>query len=117
MEHILQFGINIDDEAIKRAVLEHASKSIERAIFPNGVSNYSRYNLSLSNEFKAVVTDCVDEFLEGIKGDIIQATAEQIADKLCRSTKFKDSVIKATEKTAGHSETIYGYIGKISNRE
>ena len=32
MEHIVQFGINIDDEAIKRTIMESGVKTIEAQI-------------------------------------------------------------------------------------
>lgn len=32
MEHIIQFGINIDDESIKRTVMESGVKTIEAQI-------------------------------------------------------------------------------------
>lgn len=97
MEHVVQIGVNVDDEAIKKAVISNVTKIVEKAIFPNGVSQYSYYSSSLSKEFQTLVSNCVDHFLAEVKEDIVTVAAGQIAARLCKSSKFREAVISAVD--------------------
>ena len=102
MEHIVQFGIGIDDEAIRKIVMEKAEKSIlddmkkqirtdiDNQIF---VIDRGRYG----NDCKRVglqdwVNDLVVKLLEDHKTEIIERASEKLADKMSRTKAFKEAM-------------------------
>ena len=94
MEHILQFGISIDDEAIKRKVeksaIDEVAQDIKRQIF-----NMDRYDTSprgLSYQTEELVKQIVAQY----KDDIIERAAELVAESMKRSKKYKDALEKVT---------------------
>lgn len=93
MEHILQFGINIDDNAIVKAVKEKAEKEII-AKLTNEVGakifdanrwsdGYDANHLSYWSEQLLV------KMFEDHKTEIINAAAKMLADKLVRTKAGK----------------------------
>ena len=95
MEHILQFGINIDDEAIISAVKAKAEKEIVKLIKDKVESSLfgSRYYYSHSSDPHAVFTQLAKEifngFLDDNKEEIISRASVHLADKLARSKAGK----------------------------
>lgn len=103
MEHIVQFGINIDDEAIKRTVMESGVKTIEaqikQAIINEVFSSYQYRDANpASDPLSAWAQNIVAELLENNRESIIRQAAAILADKMGRSTKVREAVIaKAAE--------------------
>ena len=96
MEHIVQFGINIDDEAIKRTIEKQALSvatgqivsEYKKAISPSG--NYS-------NKIKDIVNENVQNLLEENKEQIIEMVVERLTDRLVRTKAVKDAISKSLE--------------------
>jgi hypothetical protein len=96
MEHILQFGINIDDDAIVKAIMTKAEKmviddlisrtrkEIDETIYSSG---YYR-----DRDLRGWVKDEFIKFLENNKDDIISRASEKLADKLSRTKQVKEAV-------------------------
>lgn len=96
MEHILQFGINIDDDAIVKAItakaekmvidelVERTKKDIDETIYSKG---YYR-----DRDLRDWVKDEFIKFLETNKDDIISRASEKLADKLFRTKQVKEAV-------------------------
>lgn len=88
MEHIMQFAISIDDDAITRMVKEKAESAIVRDIRDRveseifGGKFYGKYMPSALNEM-------VTQFLEDNQDRIIAATAENLAARLARTKRGK----------------------------
>lgn len=93
MEHIVQFGINIDDHAIIEAVKEKAEKEIVKTltnqvgcqIFERNPWSNSYDQYRISDFSKRLLMD----FFEEHKTEIINAAAVHLADKLARSKAGK----------------------------
>ena len=94
MEHILQFGINIDDDRIIKIIETKAEKEIiktltnqvGRAIFQINYYNRDDYNEHcLSNYSKRLL----QTFFEDHKTEIIDSAAKHLADRLARSKAGK----------------------------
>ena len=92
MEHILQFGIDIDDEFIKKNIYTVAEDRCVREVvnqFERTVFDYSCWG------DKQGVTQWArqrfDEFLEGHKDAIIEKAALVLADKLSRSKTVREA--------------------------
>jgi Icc-related predicted phosphoesterase len=98
MEHVVQIGIGIDDEAIKASIVKNIEKTvlgevkddINKMLF----NDYGYYNRGPSK----FLTAQIEEFLEKNKDDILEMAAEKLADKLSRTKKAKEMLSEVLEK-------------------
>ena len=96
MEHIVQFAIGIDDDAIKKRIAESAEKQIieninhdvMRIIFKPEYYNSSK----LSNQPTGYMDEKIDVFLEKHRDDIIELAAERLAERLSKTKRAKEIV-------------------------
>lgn len=98
MEHILQFGVNIDDDAIVRTITakaeniiidsikRRAEKNIDEVIYNKG------YRYNDSDKLRPWIQDEFIKFLESHKDDIIERASEKLADKMIRTKQVKEAV-------------------------
>ncbi len=94
MEHIMQFGINIDDDAIKKTVIEYASETITKELHDEiRELVYGRY--FGSNTPTGFVSENIEKFLEKHKDEFIYKAAEMAPDKLSRTKAAKEAAAKA----------------------
>lgn len=102
MEHIVQFAIGIDDKAIRRRIEEQSVEQIEQQIKQDvvnkifscyGNSNADPKRSPLSEFSKHIMIDVMDEH----KDEIINRTAEILADKLCRTKAAKELINSVKE--------------------
>ena len=96
MEHIVQFAISIDDDAIVKIVSEKAEREIIKDL-KQDVANkifmkdYYRQNADPKKDRLSVFSEnIVREFFEENKEYIIDKAADKLADKLARSKKGKE---------------------------
>lgn len=94
MEHIVQFAIGIDDEAIKKNISEHAEKTIteqllndvERIVFDTDswgrTVNKGRASSFTERQF--------EKFFEDNREDILEIAGKYLADKLVRTKRGKE---------------------------
>lgn len=97
MEHILQFGISIDDDMIKTKVEDAAIKSLANDIKKN------IFELDWSGNirgFRSVLKEVVTDVMDGYKDKIIEEAAKSVAESIKRSKKYKEAVLKITEEVA-----------------
>lgn len=94
MEHIVQFAIGIDDNAIKERVTANAEKEIIKSI-KQDVANklFSTWYRDADpkkdplNEFSKGI---IEKFLEQHQEEILNKAAAHLADKLARTKKGKE---------------------------
>lgn len=94
MEHIVQFAIGIDDDAIKKRVEENAEKTIinelkseiSKTIFDKDY--YGRPTKTLSTWAGSYLED----FLEKHKTEIVECAGKILAEKLTRTKAVKEMV-------------------------
>jgi hypothetical protein len=96
MEHIVQFAIGIDDDAIRERIVANAEKEIIKdlkqdvanklfeAYYYNGNANPKKD--PLSDYAKGIV----EKFLEQHQEEILNKAAVHLADKLARTKKGKE---------------------------
>lgn len=95
MEHILQFGINIDDNAIietvkrnaERAIIDMLKREVENAIFDSRYT-YGRTRDARST-FSNLTQDVLNDFLNANREVILDRASTVLADKLARSKAAK----------------------------
>lgn len=94
MEHILQFAIGIDDEAIRRRVEESAYKDVVKALTDDAVSALpKRYGGAV--DWRNLVDGIVADFLERYKPEIVDAAACKLHESMRRTKAVKDAIEKA----------------------
>lgn len=96
VEHILQFGISIDDESIKRnvedAAVEQLAQDLSEQIF---VTN--RWNGNI-NGLSTLTEDIVKDVFAEHKDEIIRMAAELVADSMKRSKAYKEKLKEITNE-------------------
>ena len=104
MEHIVQFAIGIDDEAITKTVKESAErqiieairKDVERIIFSG--SPFSYKNEVDKNNPKEWVIDMVRSVIEDNKDQIIEGAISELAKNMAKTKAVKEAVAKTLEE-------------------
>lgn len=91
MEHILQFGISIDENKIVDRAIEMASQKmvsdLEGKMFP-------RYG-GFSHDMETVINAALEPHMEEIKSEIIKRTSEKLYASLTRTQKYREAINKA----------------------
>lgn len=107
MEHIVQFGIGIDDEAIRKIIMEKAEKSIVedlkkqirteiiREIF---VCDTDWYGKERKIDLQDWVKDLVAKTLKDNKEQIIKMASDKLADKMSRTKAIKEAMTEKVRK-------------------
>ena len=97
MEHIIQFGITIDDDAIKRNIEESATKTVvtelKNAVIAQ-IFDTNTWSRSLSATAQKIIKDA---FLEH-QDEIIKEATAQLVDSMRRSKKYKEALANALEE-------------------
>lgn len=90
MEHVIQLGINLDDEAITKAVVRDAKNQIIEALAREvrselGITG-NRYSRS------EIAEEIADAIMERCCDDIVRQTVERLADTLPRRKWYRGAV-------------------------
>ena len=100
MEHIVQFAIGIDDEAIRKRIEQTAEKQIVDSIkedINDMIFHKNRWNdeKCLQSWVRTTVVEAVMEH----KDDIIREAASQLCEYMKRTKAVKEAVAGAVEET------------------
>lgn len=90
MEHVIQLGIHIDDEAIQKGVYESAEKTILKECsqeFQRIIFNCDRWGQAGVSEW---TKDQFSAFMDRNRNEIIDKAAELLADRLSRSKAVRE---------------------------
>ena len=94
MEHIIQFGIGIDDEAIIRRVEARAEDEIMQEIKRDAKAAIFKPIYPNNSAFTRNPTDFFDEkigqFLKENKDEIIKLTADRLAERLTKTKAARE---------------------------
>lgn len=103
MEHIVQFGITVDDDAIKNLIVNKASETVVKEV---------KRELGVDNKYfsNGVVTKMVSDEVQNQfnlhKEEIIEATAKALAEKLIKTKLVKERVSKVLDNVLGKEGDI-----------
>ena len=91
MEHVIQFGINLDDEAITRGVVEDAKKQI--------IENLTRQvkdELGISGRYyrSQFCEGIAHKIIDNCKDKIVEETARVLAEKVPRQKWYREAMAK-----------------------
>lgn len=99
MEHIVQFAIGIDDEAIvdriqsnaEKVITEKLHKQVARCIFQ---SNYRGETFDRLND---VAEQVLLRWLDSHKEELVKLASEVLADKMARTKAVKTAINNVVE--------------------
>lgn len=105
MEHIVQFAIGIDDEAIRKTVKESAEsqiiaaikKDVENTMFARSPFSYNRDDVDKSNP-KEWVKNMVRSVIEDNKDKIIEGAISELAKNMAKTKAVKEAMAKVIEE-------------------
>lgn len=107
MEHIVQFGIGIDDEGIRKRIEAAAEQQILREIELDAKRAIYERNPYRRDDFTNNPTSYFDEkitgFLETHKDEIIEMASKRLAERLVRLKKVKEMLEETVEAAKGES--------------
>ena len=96
MEHIIQFGVNIDDDAIRRTIENNIQRKVEENILEDvkrkitGTSTYSTW--AYDERLRDLISNATVKFLEENKEEIIENTSNKLVDRLVKTKAVKEMV-------------------------
>ena len=93
MEHVVQFGINIDDDRIVQAVVNEATKQIITEL-KDQMFVRSYYDNKYHDLSKAAC-NTIRDWLEDHKDEIVDKTVAELVDILKNRKAFKDKLAEA----------------------
>lgn len=102
MEHVVQFGINIDDDSIAKSITRNVEKQVigelKRDVMKEfvGKKEFSQYEYT--SKLKETIEECAKDFLEVYKDDIIESASIKLAERLSKTKAVKEAVNKTIEE-------------------
>ena len=96
MEHIVQFGITIDDEVIKENIEKKAREQITaelKAEIKKELFVGTGWNRDISYKVQELIKDTVRE----CQDQIIKDATDQLVETMKRSKKYKEALAKIVE--------------------
>ena len=90
MEHILQFGVTIDDETIKKRVEDAAVKQLAQDLREQ-IFVTNRWNGNI-NGLNTLTEDIVKDVFAEHKDEIIRLAAELVADSMKHSKVYREKL-------------------------
>lgn len=96
MEHVVQFGVTVDDEKIAKQAEESATKLVAKEI-SRQIFNLSRWT-DEPDGLNSVAEELIKNVIFGWKDEIVASAVEIITTSIRNSKKFKEAVDKVVEE-------------------
>lgn len=98
MEHIIQFGIGIDDDRIREVIESKAEKEIMEELktaATRAVFKYDEWRGQPTRCPTEFFTERVDAFLDENRDKLLRLAADRLVEKLVRTKAVKDMISAA----------------------
>jgi TolB-like protein len=107
MEHIIQFGVTIDDKKIEERVMDGAERQIidglKREIGNTILARHSAYGYKYdSTTLTTVGEQLVSEWLNEHSEEIVELAAAKVADKVSRTKAWKEKFGETLKEEAAN---------------
>lgn len=89
MEHVVQFGIILDDSAIERAVVETATEQVKEDLMENVTRNMP-HNSWGGVDWPRSAAEMLQGWLDDNRDELMDMAATKLADKAFRSKAWKE---------------------------
>lgn len=100
MEHIIQFGVNIDDNAIENAVIASATKAIIEKVEESSRRGWYGQETKLESIMRSEVKRVIEEN----KDEILNKAIRDLVRNMSRTKAVKDAVNATFEKFGDDGE-------------
>lgn len=97
MEHIIQFGITIDDDTIRKNVEANALAAVVETFVGEMKRNLPKAYYGDNVDWRAVADDCVQDFIEKNRDEIMDIAADRLVEKVMRTKAWREKYGKALE--------------------
>lgn len=106
MEHIVQFGISIDDDSIKKSVernvMNQVASVIKQDVMKSIVGKKECSNYEYTTRLKDIITETTADFLERNREEIIKETSKKLVERLEKTKAVRDAVNCAINGVLGY---------------
>lgn len=90
MEHIIQFGVTIDDDAIRKNIEANALDAVVNAFVGEMKRNLPKTYYGNNVDWRAVASRCVEDFVERNKEEIMEIAADRLVEKVKRTKAWRE---------------------------
>ena len=100
MEHIVQFGISLDDSAIEKLVVEKATEQVKNEMMENIAMNMPQkpyYGKSV--DWSKAAADMLRVWFDENRDDLLEMAATKLAEKAFRSKAWKEKYGKVWQES------------------
>lgn len=99
MEHIVQFGINIDDQTIQKRIEENGYNDIIDKLVEEAKNDLPKtWYRGNTIAWQDMVNSRLDLFIAEHRDEVIDAAAEKLLDSYKRTKAFKEKMGKVMEE-------------------
>lgn len=100
MEHIVQFGISIDDNRIQEAIEKNAYQSVIDNLVKEAKKQLPRqgYYGNGDVDWNSMAKQVIMELVEGKEEEIIELAADKLADSFKRTKLYKEKMSEKLEE-------------------
>lgn len=98
MEHIIQFGITIDDDAIRKNIESNALAAVVETFVDEMKKNLPKKYYGNDVDWRAVAYNCISEFVEQNRDEIMDIAADRLVEKVARTKAWREKYGKALEE-------------------
>lgn len=90
MEHVVQFGINLDDSAIERVVVEKATEEVKKGLMENIARNMPKNAWGVGVEWPRAAAEMLQGWFDENRDELMDMAATKLADKAFKSKAWKE---------------------------
>lgn len=91
MEHIIQFGVTIDDEAIEKQIIAVAMKEVKAELMENITRNMPhKFYSSKEVDWSEAAAKMLHAWFEENRDELMDMAASKLAEKAFRSKAWKE---------------------------
>lgn len=104
MEHIVQFAVGIDDDAIRKYCEESAVKQIVKDVmdFSHGKDKWSGKVNPNPENLKDLFVDEIRKYVNEHVDEVLQSAVQEVAKGITRSKKFKEATDTVVNEIKGN---------------
>lgn len=99
MEHIIQFGVSVDDDAILAMVSKKASDEVLKQV--RDLANGNFYN---GSKLERMAREEISKVVAENKDVIIDKAVKVVCDNIRNSKKYRDALVYCAEHMKGEEE-------------
>lgn len=97
MEHIIQFGVTIDDDKIEKMVMEKASHQCMKRI-NDSIIEFTNRSCYRDSELKKIFKEEVKKVVDDNKGYIVEEVIKEVSKNMMKTKAFLEAKQKIIDE-------------------